>query len=735
MNKNISQIGQQLAGIWKQLGLNQRISVVMATAVTVLGLVGLAYWSSRVDYALLYGKLDETEASKVIAALDEAKVPYKISRAGGAILVPSDKVYQLRMQMAGKGIPRGEGVGFEIFDKANFGISDFVQRANYTRAVQGELARTISQLDQVESARVMIVMPENRLLTDNQRKPTASIFVRVKGNGQLPASAVNSIRFLVANSVEGLQANNVSVVDNQGNVLSENQENDSVAGLSGNQLSARRNFEQYLTKKAEGMLEKVLGPGQAVVRVSAEINWDTITRTEEKFDPDGQVVRSSTINDENTDTATTQSSGGAPGLAANSNTVVRSAATIRMRTNAPVPTLNSSHTRKKVTNASYEINKTTSNILQAAGGLKRISSAVFIAEKFDGKGADRKAVPRTPEELLKIKRIVQSALGIQENGDANRKDEITLEEMPFNDQVSAEGDQQFDKQERLQFWLDLGKKLVYPALGILFLFLFWRALKRIKVDDIPLGVPIGNGNGNGNGNGHGIGHGKGGVVTVEVLNQLIRENPANMTQAVRGWLTKTNAANQPTEHPIMANRTTKLELEIPAIEIGKMTKLQKLAGLLIILGPESAAGILKNLNEHEQEAVSQEMAKLTVISQEMQREILREFSEVAVQASTSVLGGVNYAKIVLEKSVGVFRASDIISRVAPAPVPVASMQQIIDMDARQLCNMLKNEQPQTIALIVSYFPPEKSSQILVLLRSELRDQVVERLATLGAYAG
>src|SRR6266481_4365237 len=281
MNKNLSQIGQQLAAIWKQLGLNQRISVVMATVGVVIGLAALSWWSSRVDYSLLYGKLDEAEASKVIAALDEAKVPYKVSRAGGAISVPSDKVYQLRMQMAGKGIPSGEGVGFEIFDKPNFGISDFIQRANYTRAVQGELARTISQLDQVESARVMIVMPENRLLTDSLRKPTASVFVRVKGNAQLPSPSVNSIRFLVANSVEGLQANNVSVVDNQGNVLSENQENDSVAGLSGNQLTARRNFEQYLSKKAEGMLEKVLGPGEAVVRVSAEINWDTISRNDE----------------------------------------------------------------------------------------------------------------------------------------------------------------------------------------------------------------------------------------------------------------------------------------------------------------------------------------------------------------------------------------------------------------------------------------------------------------------
>src|SRR5271169_1132083 len=254
MNKNLTQLGQQLQGIWKQLGLNQRISIFMATAVVFIGLGAMAFWSSHPDFALLYGKLDDGEAAKIIASLDESKIPYQIR--GGSIYVPADKVYQVRMQMAGKGIPRGEGVGFEIFDKANFGISDFVQRANYTRAVQGELARTISQLDQIESARVMIVMPENRLVVDNTHKPTASVFVRVRGNAQLPAAAINSIRFLVADSVEGLQVNNVSVVDNLGNVLSENEDADSVAGLSNNQLTARRNFEQYLTKKAQGMLNR-----------------------------------------------------------------------------------------------------------------------------------------------------------------------------------------------------------------------------------------------------------------------------------------------------------------------------------------------------------------------------------------------------------------------------------------------------------------------------------------------
>src|SRR5260221_738181 len=263
MNRNLALLGRQLLGIWKQLGLNQRISIVLAAGVVMAALLSLAFWSSRVDYSLLYGKLDDTEAAKVIGVLDELKVPHKVGQGGGAIYVPKDQVHLMRMQLASKGIPHGDGVGFEIFDKANFGISDFVQRANYVRAIQGELARTISQLDEVEAARVMIVMPENRLLLDNHKHPSASVFVRTKAQAQLAPAAVNSIRFLVANSVEGLQANQVTVVDNRGNVLSENSEGDSILGLTSSQLAARRNLEQYLGKKAEGMLEAVLGPGQA----------------------------------------------------------------------------------------------------------------------------------------------------------------------------------------------------------------------------------------------------------------------------------------------------------------------------------------------------------------------------------------------------------------------------------------------------------------------------------------
>jgi flagellar M-ring protein FliF len=274
------------------------------------------------------------------------------------------------------------------------------------------------------------------------------------------------------------------------------------------------------------MLEQVLGAGQAVVRVSADLNWDTLTRTEEKFDPDGQVARSTTLNDETSETTTSSGGAGAPGTAANS------VDTNNTNVVASVPA-NRSHTTKKVANNIYEINRITNYMVQSAGGIKRISAAVFIAQRFEGKGAERKAAPRTPDELLKIRNLVHNALGLVENGDPNRKDEIQLEEMPFNDQPATELSDQLVQQEKHQVWFDLAQKGIYPALAAGVLFLFWRLWQKTAKDEIPIAIPATNGNGNGHRK-----PGHGGIVTVEVLNQLIRENPANMTQAVRSWLSR-----------------------------------------------------------------------------------------------------------------------------------------------------------------------------------------------------
>jgi flagellar M-ring protein FliF len=536
MNQNLSKLLTQLRAIWGELGASQRFSVLAATFVLISGLVGLSLWSSRADYGLLYGGLSDTEAAKVIAALDDAKIAYKTG-SNGSIMIPQDKVYTMRMQLAAKGIPQGDGVGFEIFDKPNFGISDFVQRANYVRAVQGELARTIGQIDEVAAARVMIVLPENRLLLDKDTYPTASVFVHVRGNSQLAPETINSIRFLVANSVEGLKPNHVSVVDNLGNVLSENTDDNSTTGMTGSQLAARRNLEQYLSKKAQDMLEKVLGPGQAVVRVSAEINYDTVTRTDEKFDPDGQVVQTQTKNDESIDTTSTTPGAQPAGITSNTTT----------STNAGVGALNDSKNRKTTSTIEYEISKTTSSQVSEAGGIKRLTASVSIAADVQTTNGTRTVVARSTEEMEKLRRIVADAVGI----DTSRGDVMTLEELPFNQQFADDVTQELNVQQKHDMWWNLGRNLTYPALGLVALLVLFRMLKQTPVQEIPLGVPVGRLAGRYNGNGNGSGHGAGasprygepfeiqpGVVTVDVLNKLVKENPVNMTQAIRDWMNK-----------------------------------------------------------------------------------------------------------------------------------------------------------------------------------------------------
>jgi flagellar M-ring protein FliF len=326
---------------------------------------------------------------------------------------------------------------------------------------------------------------------------------------------VNAIRFLVANAVEGLTANNVSVVDNLGNMLSENVENDSVAGLTATQLTSRQNMEKYLAKKAEDMLNKVLGVGQSVVRVSADINFDSLSRVEEKYDPEAQIPRTTTTTEDQTDSVTTSPNGGVAGITANTGADTN---------NAVAAPMNSNKMRKKVATTSFEINRTVSNIMQTPGSVKRISAAVFVASNVKMDGTNRVVSSRTPEEMQKIKRVVQGALGIQEGPDALRQDQITIEEIPFNEEPAMEITKQLDQQQKKDFWWELAKTGIYPLLGIGVLFVFWRTFKSTPVESISVGGT------------RALRPGDSDAVTVDVLNQLIRENPHNMTQAIRSWM-------------------------------------------------------------------------------------------------------------------------------------------------------------------------------------------------------
>ena len=368
---------QSLVDLWKQLGLNQRVSLVVAALAVIGGLVGVVLWSQRPDYQLLFGRLGEKDAAAVISYLESQNVPHEVTAGGSAVLVPASQVYKLRMDLAGKGLPNGDGVGFEIFDKGQFGLSDFVQRTNYMRALQGELARTIVQLQGVRSARVMIVQPENRLLlTEQGIKSTASVFVDI-GNSRFEPDQVDSIRHLVANAVQGLDPNEVTVVDNRGHVLSAELQQDPTLGTASSQMRYRQQIEDYFSKKVETMLASVIGPGNAVVRVSAEIDTEATTLTEEKYDPEGQVIRTQTVTEDTNNTVENRSAAGGPvGVSANVPDKAGTAAAAA----AAKPASTSEQSRKNHT-TTYEINRTTTNITRNPGTVKNLTAAVFIAAR------------------------------------------------------------------------------------------------------------------------------------------------------------------------------------------------------------------------------------------------------------------------------------------------------------------------------------------------------------------
>jgi flagellar M-ring protein FliF len=509
---------QSLLSLWKQLGLNQRVSLVLAAAVVIAGFVALAVWSRRPDYQLLYGRLGEKDAAAIISQLETLNIPHQVAAGGGAVYVPSDQVYHLRMELAAKGLPSGDGVGFEIFDKGQFGLSDFVQRTNYVRALQGELSRTISELHGVRSARVMIVQPENRLLlTDQGVKPTASVFVELAGN-RLEPESVNAIRNLVANSVQGLQPDQVAVVDNQGHVLSEDLKQDPALGSAASQMRYRQQIEDYLAKKVETMLAQVIGPGNAVVRVSAEIETDATTLTEDKYDPEGQVVRSQTISEDVANT-TESRSGGVVGVTAN----------VPDKTGVAEPAKPMSTNEQKRNNrtTTYEINRTTTNIVRAPGAVKNLSAAVFIAQRAPG--ADGQAAKRTAEELSALRQLVINALGVHAAAGQALDSIVSLQEMSFQAPAISAQVAQIQKETRMATWLETASRYFAVAVALAVLALFWRMLGRQKPESLPMELLT-----NSSPSGQRSLPGQG-TITPELLNELIRQKPANIGVALRDW--------------------------------------------------------------------------------------------------------------------------------------------------------------------------------------------------------
>jgi flagellar M-ring protein FliF len=506
------------SNFWNSLEANQKVSFFFATSLLLFGLVAVALWTQRPDMRLLYGGLDERQAASIIQHLESESIRYEIRHGGSAIFVPQKHVYRARMDIVSSGKVGHDSVGFEIFDKSTFGASDFIQRTNFIRALQGELSRTISQLRGVHSARVMVVLPENRLLISQQSsKTTASVFIEL-GSGRLEESAVRSIQALVANSVEGLERSNVTVVDNRGNVLSIDERDDNLVAASSSILNYRQSVESYFSNQVESMLERVLGTGNVTVRVHAEINSEEFSKIEEVFG-EGPGALLSSVTEEGSSASTSPAAGGPVG--------VNDAAGGAERRGQ-------SEEQRRMRDQQFAVNRMVTNTSRRAGSIGRLTASVFVAAKVEVPAGSEVAqvVPRTEEEINNLRQIVAKAIGI--DLDNVETGEVEVQEMPFvvGGRLSMDFPELqqsgFDLSWLLQFSSEIAGSLIALVLFVAFL-LFYRKLKDQpspfdRMDQVAASMrPDGRG---------------GSGITPDLLNQLISQRPENTAASIKGWLSE-----------------------------------------------------------------------------------------------------------------------------------------------------------------------------------------------------
>jgi flagellar M-ring protein FliF len=398
-----------------QIGI-RRLLVMGLVAAAVLG--GLAFVSTRMStepMAYLFSNLEPTEAQSITEKLRGLNVPFELNADGSAIMVPTDQVRELRMQLAGEGMTGA--IGYELLDnQSTLGTTAFLQSVNHARAIEGELARTIRDLESVQEARVHLVLPQRQLFEQEARKPSASITLKTRG--KLTPGQVNAIRQLVASAVPDLDPGMISIVDQSGTLLARAADGDDAAGLIGNLQERQLSVEAKMRQEIEAMIERIVGPGRVRAEVSVELETEQTREESEVYDPDKQVVaRSTTVerNDQNQD-------GQVGGAVSVGNALPEQR---QDAANNATSQSSSGETSEQVDYANSRTRKTT---VKESGAIKRISVAVLVDGTYaKAQGGKTNYAPRSAEELQKFSRLVQSAVGFNED----RGDTVVVENIRF----------------------------------------------------------------------------------------------------------------------------------------------------------------------------------------------------------------------------------------------------------------------------------------------------------------
>ena len=431
----------------------QRYIMLGSALALLIAILGISFWyGSKPDMVPLFTNMEAKDAGEVAAKLKEDKVNYKVeeNRQGTTILVPAEQVHDERLKMATNNLPRGQK-GFEIFDDNKLGVTEFQNKVNYLQALQGELTRTIEQLDAVEKARVHIVLSEDSLYKKNEKPATASIMLRLKPNAELTKKEVKGIVNLTAHSIQGLQPENITVVDETGKILNDpdDQDEQSVGAKTMTQLEMTKKVEDNIQHRIQTMLDQTLGKGKAVARVNAELDFDDHQTDRQTFTPvvdDSGIIRSQQDMNE-TYQGTSTNPGGAAGVESNVPGYV-----------AQTGNSNADYSKKESTK-NYEINEEKEKIVASPGSIKRLNVAVLVDESIDSNQQDS------------ISQTVTNAAGINQD----RGDTISVEPLPFSsefrDQEQRARAAEKEKQDRI-FYLEVAAILLVLAMigGAIYLY-------------------------------------------------------------------------------------------------------------------------------------------------------------------------------------------------------------------------------------------------------------------------
>lgn len=473
-----------------RLNNQQKILLLVSIAAIIAIVVGTILWSRQADYKVLFSNLGEKDGGAIVTALEQQNVPHKFTDSG-SILVPSDRVHEIRLRLASQGLPRGGAVGFELMENQKFGISQFAEQVNYQRGLEGELARTIQSIGSVQSARVHLAIPKPSVFVREEQKPTASVLLNLYPGRSLEPTQISGITHLVASSVPMLNSANVSIIDQDGVLLSQLKNKLTEAGLDPAQIKYVREIEAGIIKRIEEILKPVLGPDNFKVQVSADIDFSQSEQTAESFKPNSTPESTSIRSQQSAESASVnQTQGGVPGALSNQPPVPATAPIATPAAgnapatgkpgeaapgkvevagiSAPLSAAGQPLNTTKNNTINYEVDKTVRYTKQGMGGIRRLSAAVVVNHRAEAGKDGKPVVKALPDtEMKQINDLVREAMGFNKE----RGDSLSVANSPFTAVEKADGGLPVWKDpENIALFRELIKYLLIAAIvGWLFI--------------------------------------------------------------------------------------------------------------------------------------------------------------------------------------------------------------------------------------------------------------------------